>query len=521
MSEDSNKRVAKNAIALTFRMVIATIVGLYTSRIVVEALGLSDYGIYGIIGGVVGMASFLNSAMAGATSRFITFAIGKGDIKEARDAFSAALIIHILIALAVALLAETIGLWFVNNKMNFPKDSMFAVNVLYQFTIVSMMMSFTQIPYSADIVAREKMSIYAYFELLNIILKLLIVYVLFLFQHNRLIIYAALTLAVSLISLCFYRWYCIKNFEEAHFTREINKPLLKKMLSFSGYDLYGNMCVIAKNQGQPIILNLFFGVVANAAASLALTINGTLVGFSSNITTAFKPQIVKSYASGDLYKMVDTLRRSSTFTLTVFGILSIPFLIVPESIVYLWLGKVPQYIIPILRLTIIASIIDSITRINNSAIHSTGDIRNISFISGNLYLLCPILSYLILKLGYLSVIVIYLINALTLCVVVALGWYFIHKQIPNAKCGPYISSTIKSLIALSVSLGATYLYKIYFFTAFSSDLIGKITWILSVVVMGILTFSPIIYFGVFKESERVFIKTKILTLRNRLFKHHV
>ncbi len=281
MEQSNNKRVAKNTIALALRMVLATVVGLYTSRIVLQALGVDDYGIYGVIGGVVGMASFLNSSMAGATSRFITFELGTGNQTNLKKIFSNAFIIHLVIALVVAILAETIGLWFVNNRMNFPADRMFAVNVLYQFTILSMVVNFTQIPYSADIIAHERMSIYAYFEIINVILKLGIVYLLLIVNTDRLILYAALTLCVSIISALIYRIYCMRHFSEARIQFRLDKAVLKEMLLFSGYDLYGNMCVVAKNQGQPIIINMFFGVVANAGATIATTINGTVKGFTS------------------------------------------------------------------------------------------------------------------------------------------------------------------------------------------------------------------------------------------------
>ena len=293
MASADNKRVAKNAIALTLRMVLVTIVGLFTSRIVLQALGVDDYGIYGVIGGVVGMASFLNTAMAGATSRFITFELGRGNDDKLQKIFSSALIIHIALALLVAILAETVGLWFVNHKMNFPPDRMFAVNVLYQFTILSMFVNFTQVPYSAAIIAHEKMNIYAYFEIINVVLKLLIVYLLLVVSSDRLILYAALTLGVSVLSALIYRFYCIRHFKEAKFKFVRDKAIMKEMLSFFGFDLFGNMCAIFRNQSQPIILNLFFGVVANAGSSIAYTITGAIGGLTGSIASAFQQQIVK------------------------------------------------------------------------------------------------------------------------------------------------------------------------------------------------------------------------------------
>lgn len=325
MASSDNKRVAKNAIALTLRMVLVTIVGLYTSRIVLEALGVDDYGIYGVIGGVVGMVSFLNSSMAGATSRFITFELGRGDHVKLRTIFSSALLIHIGIALVVAVLAETVGLWFVNNCMNFPPDRMHAVNVLYQFTILSMFVSFTQVPYSAAIIAHERMSIYAYFEILNVILKLAIVYLLLITDTDRLILYAALLLATNILMAVIYRFYCLRHFPECHFTLTKDRPTVSAMLKFAGLDLYGNMCVVVKSQGQPVILNMFFGVIANAAASIGATVTGVMYGLTSTILQAFRPQIIKQYAAGDIETMTVMMRRSVQFTLLAYFLFAIPF----------------------------------------------------------------------------------------------------------------------------------------------------------------------------------------------------
>ena len=451
MASVDNKRVAKNAIALTFRMVLATLVGLYTSRVVLEALGVDDYGIYGVIGGVVGMASFLNSSMAGATSRFITFELGRGNAERLRTIFSSALIIHVIIALIVAILAETVGLWFVNCKMNFPADRMFAVNVLYQFTILSMFITFTQVPYSAAIIAHGRMSIYAYFEILNVVLKLLIVYLLLIVNSDRLIFYAALLSATNLLMAVIYRFYCLHHFPECHFKITRDKPTITAMLKFAGFDLYGHMCVIAKNHGQPIILNLFFGVVANAAASIALTITGAVCGFTSSILQAFRPQIIKQYSIGKIDQCETAARRAAQFTLLGFSAIAIPVVIETPAILKLWLGQIPQYSVEFVRIIIISSLFSAIININNACIHATGDIKNISFISGTAYLLCPVFSFLWMR-NEGPVVAGYIIDALMLFIVTNLGFFFISKQIPEFAIGKYILSVYRSLFTLCLSL---------------------------------------------------------------------
>ncbi|MDE7025097.1 MAG: polysaccharide biosynthesis protein [Paramuribaculum sp.] len=419
-----NHSITKNAIALTLRMMLITVVGLYTSRIVLKALGVDDYGIYGVIGGVVGMASFLNTAMAGATSRFITFELGSSNTDKLKKIFSTSLLIHIAIAIIVAILAETAGLWFVNNKMNFPADKMFAVNVLYQFSILSMMVSFTQVPYTAAIIAHERMSIYAYFEIINAILKLGIAYIILSINSERLIIYASLMLTVSIISAFMYRIYCIKHFVCTRFHFLIDKKLMREMLAYSGYDLYGNMCDIARTQSIPLLLNMFFGVVANAAASITGTVITAVSGFSMAIFQAFKPQIVKQYAAKDITAMKKTMQHALAFMILTFSTVAIPLFIFTKEIIHLWLGEVPLYSVEFLRLMLIGLIFTLIINVYNTAIHATGHIKQLSLITGSIYMLSPIVGYTILKNGFSNINTVYIVN---IAVLIA-GSAFSYRQ---------------------------------------------------------------------------------------------
>jgi len=455
MPSVDNKRVAKNAVALTLRMVLVTIVGLYTSRVVLSALGVEDYGIYGVVGGIVGMASFLNAAMAGATSRFITFELGRGNNEKLKKIFSTALLIHIMIAIVVAVFAETIGLWFLNHKMNFPPDRMFAVNVLYQFTILFMMVGFTQVPYSAVIIAHEKMNIYAYFEIINVALKLGIVYLLMIVSGDRLIFYAAMTLGVSILSALIYRFYCIRHFEEARFSFIWDKPILKQMLTFSGFDLYGNMCVTVQSSGIPLIQNIFFGVIVNAAASIALTVSGTIAGLTTTVAQAFKPQIVKQYSVGDIENMTTIMRRSVQFTMLAYAVVALPIFVEADAVLKLWLGQVPQYSVEFLRLIIITAFFTTTVNMNNTAIHATGNIKNISFISGTLYLINPVISYLILRFWIKDVNVVYFTNIFFNCIITLLGWLFLKLQIPSIKLRNYVIPVSKSWTVIAVVFTVT------------------------------------------------------------------
>lgn len=397
MTISNNKRVAKNAIALTLRMVLVTIVGLYTSRVVLEVLGDIDYGIYAVVGGIVGMISFLNTSMASATTRFITYELGTKNITKLKATFNNAFWIHFAIAIIVVLVAETIGVWFLNHRMTIPANRIYEANILFQYSVFTVLISFTQIPYLADIFAHERMKVYAYFEIVNVFSKLAIVFILYKVDNNRLIIYGTLIFISQILIALSYRLYCIKNFKEARIQLSFDRKIIKSMLVFTGYDLYGTLGTTAKSQGQPIVLNLFFGVLANTASAIALTVTGAIKGFSFSITQAFRPQIIKSYASGNINQMEIQMRRAVQFGLLAYSCLSIPILLLTPQILFLWLGQVPQYSDKFLQLIILANLLNTIVTINSTANHATGCIKFISFINGSLYILCPIISYILYK----------------------------------------------------------------------------------------------------------------------------
>lgn len=427
-SISNNKRIAKNTLMLYIRMLLSIVVSLYTSRIVIDVLGVEDYGIYGVVGGVVTMFSFLNSSMAGATSRFLTFEMGQGNVERLKETFSSALIIHIILALLIFILAETVGLWFLCHKLVIPEGRVAAAHLVYQCSILSAVLSITQVPYNSLIIAHERMGVYAYIEILNVILKLLIVYILSLFNFDKLKLYSILVLAVSTIVIFVYRIYCIKNFSESSFKPIWNTEILKPMLSFSSWDFYGNMCVTARAQGTNFLINNFFGVVVNASSSIATTINGVVGGFASNIITAFRPRIIKYYSQKDwsgVQSMVNNAIRFSTLFLTM---LALPIIYETSYVINLWLGQVPPYVVPFLRLTLVSNCIGIINSIIVISIHATGRIKCISFLTGTVYLLTIPVSYFCLKLGY-DVVAVYFINLVSNVCILALNLCILKKQV--------------------------------------------------------------------------------------------
>lgn len=454
----NNKRIAKNTIMLYIRMFISMVVGLYTSRVVLATLGVEDYGIYGVVGGVVAMMGFLNASMSGATSRFLTFELGRGDKDRLAKTFSSALIVHIAIAIIVFILAETVGLWFLCNKLNIPEGRMEAAHWVYQFSILATMLSITQVPYNATIIAHEKMDVYAYMEILNVTLKLLIVYLLCIGNFDKLILYASLMLAVSILIMMVYRIYAIRHFPEAHFHWIWDKTYLRPLLSFSGWDLYGNACVIARQQGTNFLINIFYGVVFNAASGIATTVQGTISGLAFNIILAFRPQIIKQYAKGNVEDMSKLVGNAVCFTTILFGCMSIPLILETHYIMKAWLGVIPEKSEIFCQILLIASFLGLLNNIWNTCIHATGKIKEISIFSGTFFLISLPIIYVVFQFKA-PVESAYLVFILSIVFVNVSNLLIIKKKIPKLKLNFVFLNYIKVIIVLMASYYITSLFK--------------------------------------------------------------
>ena len=499
----NSRRIAKNALMLYIRMFLSMIVGLYTSRVVLNTLGVEDYGIYGVVGGVVGMMGFLNASMSGATSRFITFELGKGNIQRLKDTFSSALIVHIGIALIVLIVAETVGLWFLNNKLVIPENRMYAAHWVYQLSILSAMLGITQVPYNACIIAHERMGVYAYIEILNVSLKLLIVYLLLIGDFDKLILYAILTLAVSIIVMMITRIYCIRKFSECHFHWVWNKEILKPLLSFSGWDLYGNMCVTARQQGTTFLINMFFGVALNAAASIATTISGVASRFGFTVVQAFRPQIIKQYAKGNIAEMQHLMGNTITFSTLVFGCVSIPIIFEANYLLFLWLGIVPQYSVIFCQIILLINIIDLNNYIINTATHASGYIKGISIISGTIYLICVPILYILYKYG-LDPYWAYITQFISMIVIIIIDILIVKNLIPLFSLRIALITFIKNVLYLFVVSVCIY---------FISHLMPESLLRLCISsISSLLLTTGILYWCVFDQSMRHQVNNKIVSI---------
>lgn len=374
-TSENSKRIAKNTLVLYVRMLFMMLVGLYTSRVVLDALGEANYGIYNVVGGVVPMLSVLTGALSGAISRFITFELGTGNQERLSRIFSTSVNIQFIMALAGFVLCEVLGVWFLNDKMNIPADRMEAAHFVLQCSIASFMVSLVSVPYNAVIVAHERMTAFAYIGIVEVLLKLLIAYLIYISPIDALKLYALLLLVVSLLIRIIYGIYCGRHFIEAKYHFFIDRSLLKQMFSFAGWNLFGNTAFMLNTQGVNMLVNVFFGVSTNAAQAVASQVNGAVTHLVSNFTTALNPQITKSYASGDrdyLYKLVCRGTKYSFFIMYLF---MVPIILEADTILGIWLKVVPADTGVFVRLVLISSLTTQLGTSMLTAIMATGNIR--------------------------------------------------------------------------------------------------------------------------------------------------
>lgn len=342
--QENNKRIAKNTVYLYLRMVVMIVVSLYTSRIVLDVLGVSDYGIYNVMGGIIGMLGYANSLLAGGISRFLTIGLGEGNDNKLRSIFSTTLSITLISSSLVLVLGETIGLWFLNNEMNIPADRMLAANWVYQCALISSCMTIIQSPYAASIISHEKMNVYAYMSLFDAIIKLLIVYLLVVFCYDKLITYAILLLLANILNIVIYRVYCIRQFNECSSQKlSLDKTLFKEMLSYNSWNMVGGLAGVLANHGINIIVNIFFGTVVNAARGIANQVQTLFNTLYGNFQMAANPQLIKYYAQKDMHGMYNLAINTSRYCGYLLLCAVVPAAVNVDGLLAIWLKEVPPY----------------------------------------------------------------------------------------------------------------------------------------------------------------------------------
>lgn len=395
----NNKRIAKNTLLLYFRTLLIMAITLYTSRVILNALGVEDYGIYNVVGGVVAMFSLVSGSLSNAISRFITFELGRGDIKKLNTIFSTSVNIQIGISVIVLLLGVLIGGWFLNAKMNIPPDRMIAANWVLCCSLLMFCINLISLPYNACIIAHERMAAFAYVSILDATLRLLVCYLITVSPFDKLISYAVLLVIVALIIRMVYGIYCNRRFEECHYRLVYDRSLLKQMGSFAGWQFLTNCCWMFNTQGVNILINLFFGVTLNAARGVATQVDSAIQQFVNNFMTAVNPQITKDYASGQIKEMFMLVCRGAKFSYFLLLLFAVPVIFEADYILRLWLKNVPEHAVVFLRLTIIGSMVNMLGGTGLTACMATGKIKRYSIWISSVGVLVFPLTWIAFKCG--------------------------------------------------------------------------------------------------------------------------
>jgi len=400
MGVDSNsKRIAKNTLLLYLRMFLIMAISIYTSRVILNALGVDDYGIYNVVGGFVGLFAVVNASLVSAIVRFITTEQGIGNLENEKKIFCTSINVEIIVASIVLLLAETLGLWFLNERMVIPAEKLFAANVVYQLSLASFVISLISIPYTASIVAHEKMSAFAYISIIDAVWRLVVAYVICVIDDNRLIVYAILLSFVTILVQIIYIVYCKRKFPECIYHLLFDKEILGRMLRFAGWETIGSSASVVRDQGLNVMLNLFFGPAVNAARGISMQVYTAVINFVNNFSMALNPQIYKAYAQDNRDYLMKLVFNGARLSYYLMFLLSLPILINTPYILELWLKNVPEHTVTFVRLVLITGLISAFSETLVTTQNATGKNKWYQIIIGGTNFLTLPIAYLFLWLG--------------------------------------------------------------------------------------------------------------------------
>ena len=498
-----SKRIAKNTVFLYARMLLTMFVGLYASRVVLRTLGVSDFGLYNVVGGFVSMLSFLSSTMANGTQRFLSFEMGKGDVSRLKHVFSNALSLHFIIAGILLLIAETFGIWFLNNYMTIPTGRENAAFWVYQFSVITFLVHVIQIPFMSSLISHEKMDIYAYMSIYDSVMKLLVVFLIGIGPFDRLIFYAFLICLVQISSALLYNIYTQRHYEECRLSFRFEKKLIKEMSKFSGWSLVGTLGYTANGQGVNVLLNMFFGTIVNAARGIAFQVSNILSGFSRNIQVAANPQIIKLYADGKVEDMSRLARRTSKLCAFLLLLIMTPFFVDIEYILEIWLGEYPEQTPLFLRIVLIQTLIQSMSGPVVTVTHAGGKLKMPNLTGGAIIVLALPISYFVLKMGC-SPAVVLIINIIPWIFECFFDSFYAQKYTGFSLKSFYKDAYFPVLIVSLISINASYyLCNLIHFTGLLEFIID------SIICLAVCL--PIVWVMGFKQTERVYIKTVVDT----------
>lgn len=503
----NNKRIAKNTIVLYIRMIVMMVISFFTTRVVLEALGVDNYGISNVVGGLVAMFSIISSSLSGSVSRFITFGLGKGDMTALKKTFTTSLNIHIILAIIVVIAIETVGVWFLNNKMVIPADRLIAANWVLQCSVVTFAIGLLSVPYNAAIIAHEKMSAFAYMTIFDAVSRLAIVFCIKYYGGDRLILLAILNVIPTIISQLIYWIYCKRNFEECTYSFTWDKKIFKEISGFAVWNFIGCTAGTMKDQGVNIAINIFTGPAVNAARGIAMQVNSIVSRFISNFTIALNPQIIKDYAIGNLERMHKLIFTGTRFSYYLFMLLSIPIFFEIDTLLYWWLGQVPEHTVLFTRLVLILTLAEIISQTLITAQNATGNIRNYQIVVGGILLLNFPISYLLLYLGFepeTTIVVAIVISQI--CLAARLCFLRNSVKLPVKE---FIKTVYIKVIIVTV-ISSLLPFACYWFMQ------PSITRFITVCCVSVITSAICIYYVGCNNSERDTIIKNIKKIKNKI-----
>lgn len=506
MSSVNNKLIVKNSLYLYVRMALIMCISLYTVRAILHILGVTDYGIYNVVGGVVGMFSFLSGTLATSSQRYFSIALAEGDISKLRRQFSLNITIYLYIIAGVVILLETVGLWFLNNRVNIPEDRTYVANVVYQISIVTFAFQLISVPYNAMVISYEKMSAFAYIGICEALFKLVVVYILSVISYDKLVVYGVLMLISNVGIASTYVLYCKRNLQGADYSYYWNTEAALQLFKFTGWHFLGTISVVVRSQGINLLLSVFFTPAVNAARAIAYQVYGAISQLSGNFFVAVKPQMYKAYANNELAALYKLINRSTAICVFLVSILSVPMMLNAEYILRIWLKEVPDFAVIFTILVIVNGLIDSTSNSTICPALATGNIKRFYLVTGLLYILNLPISYVLLKMGFLP----------TVTMVVSIG-ISIFTVIIRAVL-------LNKLIAFPLKQYFTYLSKLFGTTAviivisylfgrnIDSELIKLIVTVLMSIVLHVAIYST---FVLSKEERHIFTSLLSAKLRSK------
>ena len=510
MSENSsnNKRIAKNSILLYIRLAIVMVGSLYISRVILDSLGISDYGLYNVVGGFVTIFTVVTSSLAAATSRFITFELGRNDIERLKTVFSLSVSIHIVLSFLIFIALETFGVWYLNNCMVISPDRLDAANLVLHFSVITLIFTLLNVPYNAALMAHEHMDFFAYASILEVLLKLVVSFVLPYLPYDPLIAYAFLIMTISLLMRILYTVYCKYRFDECTYRIRKDNLLLREMLVFSGWNFIGATSGILKRQGNNLVVNLFFGTVVNAAYGLTMQMTSAISSFSTGFLNAINPQIIKHYSTKDMEYMLKLIFGGSRASFYLMMLICVPLFLNTESILNLWLKEVPEYTVVFLKLSILYCLVETWSGPLMTAMLATGNIKKYQIVVGGTDIMCLPLSYACLRLG-MPVFAVFVVMLLISCITLFLRIKMLQQMIGLPGRRFVVQIVGKSAIICTLSMLVSY------FTCDSIHLVNGalIGIIINVLISITVVFLLIICFDT-TQTERSF----IVSFVNKMFK---